>query len=303
MLKIKRILKTSFENFFRNGWLSLTATLIMMLALVIVGVFSTMTFSANKVVADLKNKVDIVVNFKDAASEAQIQQMKATLLAREGISSVRYISKNDALVEFQSRSSVRQEIREMVTSEDNPLPRGLQVQSVDPNEFKYVSDLTKTPEYSQIVDSSTYDDNKDLIAKIDSGSKFVERMGLALAIFFVTIAAMVVGNTIKLAVAFRSKEIEVMRLVGASESFVKIPFLVEGFLYAFFGLIISSIIIYFGFGLIGSIAENTEYDQFYSLLAPVYYKNFWIIVLIQLLVGAVISIGSSWFSMRKNVKI
>jgi cell division transport system permease protein len=303
MLKAKRILKTSLENFFRNGWLSLTATLIMMLALIIVGVFSTMTFSANKVVSQLKNKVDIVVNFKDTASEAQIQQMKATLLAREGISSVKYISKNDALVEFQSRQSVRQDIREMVTSEDNPLPRGLQIQSVDPKEFEYVSDLAKSGTYASIVDSSTYDDNKDLITKIDSGSRFVERMGLGLAIFFVVIAAMVVANTVKLAVAFRSNEIEVMRLVGASESFVKIPFLIEGFLYAFFGLILSAVIIYFGFGLIGSIAKGTDYEQFYSLLAPVYYQNFWIIVLVQLGVGTIISIGSSWFSTRRNVKL
>jgi len=303
LLRTKRIIKTSIINFFRNAWLSLTATLIMMLALVIVGLFLAINLSANKMVKDLKDKIDIVVNFKDTASEAQIQQVKAELLSRSGIKSVTYISKDEALAEFKSRSTVKKEIRDLVSDEDNPLPRGLQIQSVDPKEFEVVATITQSPLYKNLIDSSSYDDNKDLINRIDSMSEFVKKFGLGLAGFFVLIASLVVANTIRLAVMFRAKEIEIMRLVGASESFVKIPFLIEGFLYGFFALIVASLITYFGLGLASSFVKGSEFYDLWQKLVPVYYQEFWYIVLVQLAIGSFVGVGTSWLSVSRNVKI
>ncbi len=302
-LRIKRIIKTSIINFFRSGWLSLTATLIMMLALIIVGVFATINLSTNKIVAELKNKIDIVVNFKDTASDAQIQKFKSELLGRPNITSVEYISKEDALAEFKSRSSVKREIRDLVSSEDNPLPRGLRIQSVDVQEFDFVSTLAKSATYSSYIDSSSYDDNKDLIARINSLGDFVKKFGLGLAIFFILVAALVVANTVRLAVMFRAKEIEIMRLVGASESFVKIPFLIEGFLYGLFALVLSMLIIYFGLGLVLKFTQGTQFFSFMNRFAPIYYGEFWYISLIQFVVGSAVGVVSSWLSINRSVKL
>jgi cell division transport system permease protein len=302
-LRSKRIIKTSFINFFRNGWLSLTATLIMMLALIIVGMFLAMNVSTNRLVKELENKIDIVVNFTEDASEAQIQQVKAELLAQSGIKSVRYISKEDALAEFKSRSNVKSEIRDLVSSEDNPLPRGLQIQSVETEELEIVATITESPTYKKIIDSSTYDDNKYLIERINSMGEFVKKFGLVLAGFFILIASLVVANTIRLAVMFREQEIEIMRLVGASESFVKIPFLIEGFLYGFFALAVALFLSYFGLGLVTAVIKNSEFYDLWQKFVPIYYEEFWYIALAQLLVGSFVGIGASWLSVRKNVKI
>lgn len=283
--------------------MSLTATLIMMLALIIVGMFLAINISTNKLVKELENKIDIVVNFKETASDAQIQQVKAELLARPGIKSVRYISKEDALAEFKSRTNVKSEIRDLVSSEDNPLPRGLQIQSVDTKELEVVATITESTQYKSIIDSSSYDDNKYLIERIDSMSEFVKKFGLALAGFFILIASLVVANTIRLAVMFRAQEIEIMRLVGASESFVKIPFLIEGFLYGFFALIIASFITYFGLGLVTTVIKSSDFYDLWQKFVPIYYEEFWYIVLAQLLVGSLVGISASWLSVRKNVKI
>ena len=163
MLRIQRIIKAAFLSFFRNGWLSLAATLILTLALLSVGASLVISLSTNKIVKDLKDKVDIVVNFKDEASESLIQQLKSDLMVRSNIQSVRYISKEDALREFKSRATVKTEVRELVTPDDNPLPRGLQIQSVDFDEYAYVAELIKKPAYASYVDSSSYEDNKLLI--------------------------------------------------------------------------------------------------------------------------------------------
>ncbi len=303
MTQVKRIIKQAFSNFYRNGWLSLTATLIMTLALLTVGVFLVVALSTNKIASDLKDKIDIVVNFKDSASDALIQQLKGDLMIRPDIKTVRYISKADALNEFKQRTSIKEEIREIVTPEDNPLPRGLQIQSVNVSEYDYVSEVIKKPAYAPYIDSSSYDDNKGLIETVNNATKFVERFGLILSAFFILVSILVVFNTARLAVMFRAKEIEVMRLVGASDSFVKMPFLIEGFLYGFFALIIETILIYAGVNVISSISSGTVFGQFVQKVIPIYYSEFWFIVLIGFIVGTVIGVGSTYISIRKNVKL
>lgn len=301
MTTVRRILREAFTDFFRNGLLSVTATLIMTLALICVGIFMVMFLSTNKVIADLKNKVDIVVNFKDEASETLIAQLKSQLLSRQQIRTVKYISKADALKEFQSRDSVKSEIRQIVTAEDNPLPRGLQIQSVDFAEYDYVESLIKSAAYANFIDSSSYDDNKDTIKNINNSTSFVEKVGLSLSAIFILVAAMVVFNTVKLAVFFRSKEIDVMRLVGASETYVKTPFLIEGFLYGFFATIIAMGLITGAIKLLTAVSRGSVFQKFIESTTPIFMHEFWFITFVMLMVGTVIGLGASWLSIRKNV--
>lgn len=301
MTKIRRIIKTGLLNFFRNGWLSLTATLIMSLALLSVGMFLIIALSTNQIVHDLKDKVDIVVNFKDSASEALIYQLKSDLMVRPEIKSVEYVSKEDALAEFKSRSSVKQEVRDIVTAEDNPLPRGLKIQSVDLEEYDYVAELIKKPVYANYIDSSSYDDNKTLIENINQSIKFIERIGIALSTLFILIAALVIFNTVRLTVVFRAEEIEIMRLVGASETFVRVPFLIEGFLYGFFALIVSEGLIFGGAILSEKISSSTVFEKFIAKILPIYYSNFSFILIMLAIVGTVIGVGASYMSLRRHV--
>jgi len=302
MTKLRRIIKTGFSNFFRNGWLSVTASLIMSLALLSVGVFLILALSTNKIIHELKDKVDIVVNFKDSASESLIFQLKSDLMVRPEIKLVKYISKEDALKEFKARESVKREVRDIVTPEDNPLPRGLQIQSVDLEQYDYVAELIKRPTYAPYIDSSSYDDNKTLIDNINQSVRFIERVGIGLSALFILIAILVVFNTVRLAVTFRSKEIEIMRLVGASETFVKAPFLIEGFLYGFFALIVSQGLIIAGTQLSQKISTGTVFEKFIERIIPVYYSNFIFVLVVLAVVGTVIGVGASYLSLKRHVK-
>ena len=276
----------------------------MTLALLAVGLFLILALSTNQMTQELKGKVDVVINFKDEASENLIKQFQSELIIRPNIKSVHYISKEDALAEFKSRPSVKQEIREIVTPQDNPLPRGLQIQSVDLNEYEgFVATLIKNPQYAPFIDSSSYDDNKTLITNINNASRFVERFGLILSAFFILIAMLVVFNTVRLAVLFRSKEIEVMRLVGASDSFVKVPFLIEGFLYGFFAVIFSNLVIYFGIKIMVKISASTVFEKFVQKMIPIYNQEIFFVIGIQLIVAIVVGVGASYLSIRRNARI
>lgn len=303
MIKLRRILKEAFVDFFRNGLLSVTATLIMTLALLCVGIFMVMFLSTNQAISELKGKIDIVINFKDEASETLIQQLKSEIAVRPQIKSVKYISKEEALEEFKSRDSVKVEVRQIISSEDNPLPRGLQIQSAEFAEYDYIASLLKSPVYSPFVDSSSYEDNKTVIANINDSTKFIERIGLALSAIFIFVAALVVFNTVRLAVFFRSKEIEVMRLVGASELYVKTPFLIEGFLYGAVATLVSTGLILGSIFALNEFAKNSAFQKFTDKLVPVYYNEFWFITFVMLLVGVIIGLGASWLSIRKNVRV
>ena len=304
LTRIKRILKAAFVNFYRNIWLSLTATLIMTLAVLTVGVFLILALSTNKITQELKDKVDIVVNFKDEASESLIQQLKSDLIVRPTIKSVRYISKEEALEEFKARQSVKSEIREIVTPEDNPLPRGLQIQSVELQDYEtFVAPLLKNPSYAPYIDSSSYDDNKELISNVDNAAKFVQKLGLALSIFFIAISALVVFNTVRLALLFRSEEIEVMRLVGASDSFVKLPFLIEGLLCGLFAVFLANLLTVSAIKILAKMSEGTVFESLTARATPVYSEELFFIVITQIMVAIIVGLGASYLSIRKNAKI
>ncbi|PIT97285.1 hypothetical protein COT77_02370 [Candidatus Berkelbacteria bacterium CG10_big_fil_rev_8_21_14_0_10_41_12] len=301
--RFKRAIKIALANFSRNSMLAITAIFIMTLAILTVSIFMLLSFSTNEAAQKLKDKIDITVNFKDEASEALIQQLKNELSTRENFKSIHYISKEEALKNFQSRVNVKKEIKDIVNPADNPLPRGLQIGAVDFSQFDFVSAVIKKPQYAPYIDSSSYEDNKQLIQNVNTITKFIKKFGLVLSIMFVLISVLVVYNTVRLTIIFRSNEMEIMRLVGASTFFARAPFLLEGFMYGFFALIFSQLIIFISIKLLTSFGSVTIFSSLLTLIEPIYAKNFWLLLVVQLIVGTVIGVGSSWLSIRKFVKL
>lgn len=303
ILRLKRIFKIAFSNFSRNSLLVVTAVAIMTLAILTVSIFMLLNLSTNEAAQKLKDKIDITINFKDEASEALIQQIKNELESRGNFKSIQYISKDEAMRRFKTRTNVKAEIKNIITPQDNPLPRGLQVSAVELTQYDFVSAVIKKPQYAPYIDSSSYEDNKQLIQNVNNMAKFVQQFGLAMSALFVLISVLVVFNTVRLTIVFRSGEMEIMRLVGASSFFARNPFLVEGFLYGLFALIFSQLIIFVGIKLLTSLGTVTIFNSLISMIEPIYVNNFWTLLLTQFVVGTVIGVGSSWLSVRKYVKI
>lgn len=303
ILRIKRILKIAFSNFSRNSLLVITAVAIMTLAILTVSIFLLLSLSTNEAAQRLKDKIDITVNFKDEASEALIQQLKNELESRESFKSIQYISKDEALRRFKTRTNVKSEIKNIITPQENPLPRGLQVSAVELSQYDFVAGVIKKPQYAPYIDSSSYEDNKQLIQNVNNMAKFVQKFGLALSGLFVLISILVVFNTVRLTIVFRSNEMEIMRLVGASSYFARNPFLVEGFLYGLFALVFSQLIIFLGIKLLTSLGTVTIFSSLFAMIEPIYLNNFWLLLLFQFIVGTVIGVGSSWLSVRRYVRI
>ncbi|MBI3671685.1 ABC transporter permease [Candidatus Azambacteria bacterium] len=228
----KRIVKSGVNNFIRNGWLStatvsvLSITLFMILGLILVSV------ATETLIGDLKSRVDVSVYFKKDAKEPDILSMKNDVLALAEVKSATYISEDDALLEFREKHSGNEIIIQSLDAlEDNPLEASLNIKAKDPSQFGSIVATLEKEQYKGIVSKINYYENKGIIDKLGVLISTIRKVGFGISAVLVVIALLVAFNTIRITIYTMREEIGVMKLVGASNWFVRGPFIVEGLLY------------------------------------------------------------------------
>jgi cell division transport system permease protein len=297
---LKRVFRLGFTNFWRNRWLSAAGTFVMTLTLFIISIFAILSLVVITTTNAVKEKVDMIVYFDDAASDAQIQRLQGDVLTLPQVKTVRYVSKEEALQEFLSRST-SERIRSLVSSENNPLPRSLQVKTTDPEDLDLVANFIQQSPENPVIRRISYLENRDVIQKLLSITKFVNRMGVILSAIFIAISFLVIANTIRLAIFARREELEVMRLVGASDAFVKLPFYVEAILYGMIAAVFTMLLIELGLGAISPMVARYLGDVSLNL-SSFFHQYFFPVFALQIAVGALIAIISTAFTARRFIR-
>lgn len=301
-ITIKRITKLGLLNFWRNRWLSLASTLVMTLTLLIISLFVIMTIVINKTTDRIKAKIDITVYFLDSATADEISDLQETLALRSDIKEVKYISKEEALTIWQENQK-NQHIRELITSTENPLPRSLEIKATDPEKLDGIADYLSSGDYNNIIHKISYEENKAIIDKLLAITSFIKKMGWIFSTIFIIMSILVILNTIRLAIFARKDEVEIMRLVGASDRFIKVPFIVEGILYGFFACILAVILMWIGILLVSPLINKYLGADVTENMKLFFSSHFALIFLLQFCVGILIGIGCSLFSIRKYLKV
>jgi cell division transport system permease protein len=239
MITLWRIFKTGFRNIFRNAWLSTAATAIMVVTLLVVTFFGFSAIFVNNQLAEVKSKIDLSLFISDEATQDNIKELQAKLIAHPDVKSVEYVSKEDALAKLAASSADGQKLAESAKEIGNPLPASFEVKVKDLDNIQQSNVSIKKLDEAKIISESSLDkrdENRqgivENIIKISSG---VARVGAVLSFMFLGIALLVIFNTIRMAIFTRREEIEIMRLVGATNWFIRGPFIVEGSLYGVFG--------------------------------------------------------------------
>ena len=303
MTSLLRVIKFGFLNFFRNPWLSLATTLIFSLTLFIISSFFFLNLVADRSVKVIEDKMDISVTFKDEASLEDIYNLKDQLGQLSAVKSVKYISKEEASEIWQDLP-FSQRVKELVTPEKNPLPRGLQIKAEDPDSLDEIGEFVLMKKWQPIIRENgvSYQKNKTILQKLNNITKFVRKIGFLLAGIFLGISILVIFNTLRLNIISRKDEIEIQRLVGATNSFISGPFLVEGILYGFLATIISTLLIYFLIRFttpmiaqyLGDVSLNLHQYFIYHLD---------LIFILQFAIGIFIGSICSLISVKKYLKI
>jgi cell division transport system permease protein len=237
-IHIKRMMRTGFLNFTRNGIVSLASILVMTITLsVLAGILlSEHVFSS--MLTGVQNKVDVTVYLVPGADENTILSLQNRVSALPEVAHVEYISEKKALEDFRAKHSGDQTTLQALDELDqNPIGPMLEIKAKDISQYESISKFFDSGNSAldvgtqSIVDHPDYNNNKETIDKIKSLMQQGRILGIAVILVLMLLSVIVTYNTMRLAIYFAREEISVMRLVGASKSHIQGPFIVEGALY------------------------------------------------------------------------
>ena len=296
--------RESLTGFTRNLSTTLGSIITIFLSLLIIGIFCICGVIINNVVTSVENQVSITAYVADDASEQDIQSVEQYIQGLPGVESVDFTTKDQALENFTNSMTSNPDIVAQLDGE-NPLPASI---DVNLSEAQSVSDIA-----NQILNNQTFvkicDNPDDPSDSLQYGQKTVDKLfsltnairyiGIALIIILVLIAFIFINNTIRLAILARRKEIAIMRLVGASNGFIRGPFLAEGALHAIIGAVLAIGVI----ELIRIIALPRITTALPWLPINVDPITFVLIYVALLVAGLVIGLLGSVFAMRRYLKV
>jgi cell division transport system permease protein len=312
----KRVIKTGFINFWRNGFLSLAAVITITLSLLAFGVLIFASAFGQTLVDQIKSKVDINVYLTLNADEADILNLKRTIEQLPEVSKVEYINRDQVLADFKDKwkdnSLILQGLEEIG---DNPFPAVLNVKAKEPSQYAGISSFLEgkgslSKGGISIVDKVNYNQNKLVIDRLGRIIPAVENTGSVLAITLVIVAIIITFNTIRLIIYTAKDEISVMKLVGASNSYIRWPFVISGIMCGIFSgiftIILLSVMAYYSDVAIVKFAgiENAnDFGLSSSVLLKYLLKNITQIFVIIMGSGIVLGAISSYLAVRRYLKV
>ena len=240
---LSRIIKYGILGFWRNGWLSTATIAIMILALVVFEgliIFNVLTGTA---LQSFQDKIDISVYFKIDSAEDEILKIKKSLEALGEVKRVEYISRDKALEIFRARHQGEETINQALeTLETNPLSTSLRIQAYNSKDYAVIDAYLKNESFKPLIDKISYSKNSTVIERLNKIIETVKQSGMFLTALFSFVAVLITFNTIRLAIYSNREEIGIMRLVGASNIFIRGPYAVEGVIYGVIAGVLSFVL-------------------------------------------------------------
>lgn len=304
-IKLKRVIKFGFLNFWRNAFISTTSILVMVITLLLIGSIIFMSAVLSASLDSVRGQVDLSVTFVPDANEIDILTMKQEIEDRSDVASVIYISREQVMEGFRERHSGDQVILQTIEElKDNPLGANLTIQAHDPQSYQSIADFLEPDSVlgagESIIYRVNFKDNALAIERLTAVIDAVERFGLALTVALGFVSVLITFNTIRLIIYASRDEIAVMRLVGASTNQTRGPFVISGI---FYGLVASLITLSIFYPLTFWLGEVTE-QFFIGLNVFNYYlENFLQIFLVTVFSGIFIGGISSYLAVRRYLKI
>ncbi len=226
-------LRRAWQGFWRNGLMSLAAMATMVLMLMLLSGLILMLAGLDATINYVGQKVQVVAYLKDAAPKTDVDRIQLVLQKMPEVTQVNYVSKAQALADFQQRQPSDAALIDSLPS--NPLPASLEINLRDPSDYLDVANYLK----AQTVSVDSVQDLKVTVGQMIAVANVLRTGGIAVLVVVCLTVLFIIMNTIRLAVMARAEEIEIMRLVGASDAFIRWPFIFEGALVGLFGSLIT----------------------------------------------------------------
>jgi len=297
----KRMFKTAWQGMKRNNWLTLACIAMMMLSLLIFS--STLIFNhlATSLINTLKDKMDISLYFKTDVPEEDILKIRDELLANELIAKINYVSKEEALTIFEERSKYNPTIQKAIeVIGENPLAASLNIKAKQTTDYNKIIEAVNNSAFKDKLITVDLTENQKIVSRVDTLARAI-KIGSLITIILLTFLSFVISfNTIRMAIYSLKEEIEIMKLVGGSNWFIRGPFLLEGILQGLFASLTTIIIFSLIILLFGARIENFVPGLG---LGAYFWSHFWLIFFLQTAFGIFLGIISSFWALSHYLKI
>lgn len=286
-------IKEVYTSFKRNIWMTLASIFTVVLSLFILGFFSIVILNLNKMADTLESQVQISVYLKDDLSQEEIDETKETLSKLEGLQDIKFTTREEAMENFKERLGDQQFLLDAL-DDTNPLPDSFSLTVTSPQQVKTIADTVVALDS---VESASY--SQDIINHLFNLTHLIRLIGVALIILLTGAAIFIISNTIRLTVFARRKEIAIMKYVGATDWFIRWPFLLEGICLGFIGGGLATIFLYIVYNQVTQ--EIYEAMAFFPLIPQHPFINY--ISLAILVAGIIIGALGSTISLKRFLKV
>lgn len=292
-----RVFKRGFTNFRRNGWLSTATISVMAITLFVMGSLYTVNDLFKNVSQEMQDRIDISAYFKEDAPEEKILEARKFVLQNPDVKSVEYISKDEAYQKFKDDhkedSVISASLQELGI---NPLFASLNIKAASTDKFSEIASSLEGSQFMDYIREVNYKKNKTSIDNFYSIFSAVKKTGLFTALILSVIVILVTFNTVRLTIYTHRQEIEIMKLVGGTNWFIRGPFIIEGILYGVIACASAMLILYAGISIVSArltgFLPSSDLMNFYK-------SNFWSLLMLELIAGTVLGSFSSFIAIRK----
>lgn len=300
-LKLWRTFKEGWQNFRRNGWLSFATVSILTLSLFIVGLSTLLGLTTHYMLENMRDKVSVNISFNPDIPEPRMLEIRDELAKyKKEIASVEYVSRDDALeiflAENQNNPAVLQAIEEIG---ENPLLPSLVIKATAPEYFQVIVNQIQRSTFQSDISRINYDKNRKIFDNLERNSKSIQKVGGILGIAFIFIAVLITFNTIRITIYSHRQEFEIMRLVGASNIYVRMPFVFEGIFYGIAAALTTTLAL---FGAAYVISPLTQGALPQGNFMGLYLQFFIPFFLGLILLGVFLGVLSSSIAIRRYLK-
>lgn len=303
---LKRMIVNGARSFVRSGSVSFATVLVMTVTIGILGMLIFLSAILSFTLGAIKDKVDVNVYFVTTASEVQILDLEKELSALPEVERVTYTSREEALEVFKERHAGDQlTLQALEELGDNPLGASLAIKAKDPSQYESIVNFLSdepvlSPEGTSIVDRVNYFQNKTIIDRLSGAIRTTETVGGLIVLLFALASTVIIFATIRLAIYTTRDEIAVMRLMGASNMFIRGPYIVTGVIAG----VIAAVLVLLLFYPISfwAASQTTTWLGGFNLFT--YYTSHFALFFLMLL-GAGILLGglASYFAVRRYLKV
>lgn len=296
-----RVIKFAFQDLGRNFSLSFMTVFILILMLLSVNTLWSLDVLTQAAVEAVKKQIDVSVYFVPSATDKNVNEIKSYVGMFPEVTDIKLQSKEDVLASFREQHKLQTEALDALDElGKNPFGPTMIIKTKEPQDYKKIIDALNVPEYANLIEAKSFDNHEDAIERLQNITNRIERIGFGLTILFALISFLIIFNTIRVAIFTQHVEINIKRLVGASNWFIRGPYFVESLVFTVLSTAFTMGIVFLGL---------TWIDPYLAVVLPngfsltnYFQSNMLTLFGAQALAVLLLTVLSSGLAMRKQLR-